>query len=141
MLLNDEILYDWSIDKMVEVKLSQPDDFLKIKETLTRIGIASSKEKKLTQSVHLLHKRGKYYLIHFKEIFCLEGKSSSITLEDVARRNMIISLIADWNLCTVVDPTKIANKATMAGIKVVPYKDKALWELQSKYQLGKKTTK
>lgn len=137
-MMDEEILYDWAPEKMVEIKLGQPDDFLKIKETLTRIGIASKKQKILYQSAHILHKRGKYYIICFKEAFLLDGKKSDITLEDVARRNRIISLLEDWNLCTVVNPINIANQASMSSIKVVPYKDKSQWELKSKYTLGKK---
>jgi hypothetical protein len=138
MIQNEDILYDWSIDKMVEIKLGQPDDFLKIKETLTRIGIASKKEKKLFQTVHILFKREKYYLIHFKEIFNIEGKPSTMTLDDVARRNRIISLIEDWGLCTVVNSDMIVNKASMSSIKVVPYKERSQYTLISKYTLGKK---
>ena len=138
-MIDEEILYDWSQEKMVEVKLGQPDDFLKIKETLTRIGIASKKQKILYQSAHILHKRGKYYIISFKEAFLLDGKKSDITLDDVARRNRIISLLEDWNLCTVVNPISIANQASMSSIKVVPYKEKNDWTLTAKYQLGTKT--
>lgn len=139
MIQNENILYDWSIDKMVEVKLNQPDDFLKIKETLTRIGIASKKDKTLYQTCHILHKRSKYYIISFKEIFNIEGKPSTLTLEDVARRNRIVSLLDDWGLCQVITPDLIANKASMSSIKVVPYREKDTWNLISKYQLGKKT--
>jgi len=138
MKLEDDILYDWSPEKMVEITLGQPDDFLKIKETLTRIGIASKKEKKLYQSTHILSKRGKYYIISFKEAFFLDGKKSDLTLDDVSRRNRIISLLEDWKLCSVVNPVLIANQASMSSIKVVPYKEKKDWELCSKYQLGKK---
>ena len=138
MIQNENILYDWSIDKMVEVKLNQPDDFLKIKETLTRIGIASKKDKTLYQTCHILHKKSKYYIISFKEIFNIEGKPSTLTLEDVARRNRIVSLLDDWGLCQVLDPELIANKASMSSIKVVPYREKDTWTLISKYQLGKK---
>ncbi len=138
MIQNENILYDWSIDKMVEVKLSQPDDFLKIKETLTRIGIASKKDKTLYQTCHILHKRSKYYIISFKEIFNIEGKPSTLTLEDVARRNRIVSLLDDWCLCEVINHELIANKSSMSSIKVVPYREKDAWTLVSKYQLGKK---
>ncbi len=138
MIQNENILYDWSIDKMVEVKLSQPDDFLKIKETLTRIGIASKKDKTLYQTCHILHKRSKYYIISFKEIFNIEGKPSTLTLEDVARRNRIVSLLDDWGLCEVINHELIANKSSMSSIKVVPYREKDAWTLVSKYQLGKK---
>jgi hypothetical protein len=138
MIQNENILYDWSIDKMVEISLGTPDDFLKIKETLTRIGIASKKEKKLTQSCHILHKKGKYYIISFKEIFNIEGKPSTLTLEDVARRNRIVSLLEDWGLCKVINPEMIANKSSMSSIKVVPYKERSSWVLDSKYTLGRK---
>lgn len=138
MIIEDEILYDWSIEKMVEIKLFKPDDFLKIKETLTRIGVASKKQKILYQSAHILFKRGKYYIISFKEAFLLDGKSSDITLDDVARRNRIISLLEDWKLCEVVNPMSIANQASMSAIKVVPYKEKNDWQLVPKYQLGVK---
>ena len=138
MIINDEILYEWAPEKMVEIKLSQPDDFLKIKETLTRIGVASKKQKVLYQSAHILHKRGKYYIISFKEAFLLDGKPSDITLDDVARRNRIIALLEDWKLCEVVNPISIANQASMSAIKVVPYKEKNDWQLIQKYQLGAK---
>lgn len=138
MIINDEILYEWAPEKMVEIKLSQPDDFLKIKETLTRIGVASKKQKVLYQSAHILHKRGKYYIISFKEAFLLDGKPSDITLDDVARRNRIIALLEDWKLCEVVNPILIANQASMSAIKVVPYKEKNDWQLIQKYQIGAK---
>ena len=138
MIINDEILYEWAPEKMVEIKLAQPDDFLKIKETLTRIGVASKKQKVLYQSAHILHKRGKYYIISFKEAFLLDGKPSDITLDDVARRNRIIALLEDWKLCEVVNPISIANQASMSAIKVVPYKEKNDWQLIQKYQLGAK---
>lgn len=137
-MIDEEILYEWSPEKMVEIKLNQPDDFLKIKETLTRIGIASKKQKILYQSAHILHKRGKYYIICFKEAFLLDGKRSDITLEDVARRNRIITLLEDWKLCTVVNPISVANQASMSSIKVVPYREKNEWTLTAKYQLGVK---
>jgi hypothetical protein len=134
----EDILYDWSMEKMVEITLPKPDDFLKIKETLTRIGIASRKDNILTQSCHVLHKRGKYYIISFKEIFAIEGKESTLTLEDVARRNRIIGLLEDWGMCKVVRPEMIVNKASMSSIKVVAYKDRENWTLCSKYTIGKK---
>lgn len=138
MIIDDEILYEWSQDKMVEITLFKPDDFLKIKETLNRIGVASKKQKILYQSAHILHKRGKYYIISFKEAFLLDGKTSDITLDDVARRNRIIALLEDWKLCEVVNPISIANQASMSAIKVVPYKEKKDWQLVEKYQLGVK---
>lgn len=136
--IGDEILYDWTIEKMVEIELAKPDDFLKIKETLTRVGIASAKTQTLYQTANILHKRGKYYIIHFKEIFLIEGRTSTLTLTDVARRNRIISLLVDWGLCKVVDPNSIATKADMGMIKVVAHRDKANWEFVSKYQIGKR---
>lgn len=135
---NDEILYDWDKTKMVEVTLAFPDDFLKIRETLTRIGIASKKDRRLYQTAHILHKRGKYYIIHFKEIFALEGKDSTLTLEDVSRRNRIVTLLADWKLCTILNEELTLNKASMSSIKVVPYKEKNQWILIEKYRLGRK---
>lgn len=137
-MIENEILYDWSIDKMIEITLTKPDDFLKIKETLTRIGIASKKQKVLVQSCHILHKKGKYYIVHFKECFLLDGKQSDMTLEDVARRNKIIALLADWKLCNVVTPTMVGNQAAMSSIKVVSHKERAEWTLISKFRLGKK---
>jgi hypothetical protein len=137
-VIDGEILYDWAVEKMVEITLNRPDDFLKIKETLTRVGVASAKNKTLYQTANILHKRGKYYIIHFKEIFLLEGRTSTLTLEDVARRNMIVSLLVDWGLCKLVDPNSNATKAEMSSIKVVPYKERTEWNLVSKYTLGKK---
>ena len=135
---NDSILYDWAIEKMIEIRLEKPDDFLKVKETLTRIGIASQKEKTLYQTCHILFKRGKYYIIHFKEIFNIEGKVSTLTLDDVARRNRIAALLEDWGLCKVVNPEMLVSQATMAAIKVVPYKEKSSWKFIEKYALGKR---
>lgn len=133
-----DVIYEWSKDKMIEITLAKPDDFLKIKETLTRIGISSKKEKKLYQTCNILHKRGRYYIVHFKEIFLLDGKESNLTLEDVTRRNKIVSLLQEWKLLTVVDNSAIVNQSTMSAIKIVPYREKKDWELISKYQLGKK---
>jgi hypothetical protein len=138
MIIGDEILYDWTIEKMVEIELAKPDDFLKIKETLTRVGIASAKNHTLYQTANILHKRGKYYIIHFKEIFLLEGRKSTLTLNDVARRNRIISLLADWGLCKVVEPNSIATKSDMGSIKVVAHRDKDQWTFVTKYHLGKR---
>jgi Bacteriophage translational regulator len=138
MTLDADILYDWAPEKMVEITLGHPDDFLKIKETLTRIGIASKKQKTLYQSAHILHKKGRYYIISFKEAFLLDGRPSDITLEDVARRNRIITLLEDWKLCSIVNPQSVANQASMSSIKVVPFKEKHEWTLCAKYQLGVK---
>lgn len=127
-----------SVDTMVEVRLTKEDDFLKIKETLTRVGVASERTKTLYQSCHILHKRGRYYITHFKEMFALDGKPTSLDEEDVQRRNTIIQLLADWGLLTVVDPSKIADVAPMRLVKVIPFKEKDQWQLVAKYRIGKK---
>ena len=137
-MINDDILYDWSQDKMIEIQLGSPDDFLKIKETLTRIGIASKKTKMLYQTAHILHKKNKYYIVHFKELFLLDQKQSDITLDDVSRRNRIIALLSDWKLCTVVVPETIANQSSMSTIKIVTYQEKPDWTLVEKYHVGRK---
>ena len=129
---------NWSQDKMIEVKLNEPDDFLKVRETLTRIGVASRKEKKLYQSYHILHKQGKYYIVHFKELFALDGKFANLTVNDVQRRNRITRLLADWGLISVVKEDDIQDIAPLNQIKVLPYKDKSLWTLEQKYNIGKK---
>ena len=129
---------NWSQDKMVEVKLNEPDDILKVRETLTRIGVASRKEKKLYQSCHILHKQGKYYIVHFKELFALDGKYANLTLNDVQRRNRIARLLADWGLISVVNNESITDIAPLNQIKVLPYKDKNEWTLEQKYNIGKK---
>ena len=128
----------WSQEKMIEVRLNEPDDFLKVRETLTRIGVASRKEKKLYQSCHILHKQGKYYIVHFKELFALDGKRANITVNDVQRRNRIIQLLLDWGLVTVVDTTKVTDIAPLNQIKVLAYKEKNEWELETKYNIGKR---
>ena len=133
-----ESLVDWSQDQMVQIILSEPDDFLKVRETLTRIGVASRKEKKLYQSCHILHKQGKYYIVHFKELFALDGKHANLTVNDVQRRNTITQLIADWGLITPVDSTKIQNVAPLNQIKVLAFKDKGDWIHEPKYNIGKK---
>ena len=130
----------WSQDQMVEVLLNEPDDFLKVRETLTRIGVASRKEKKLYQSCHILHKQGKYYIVHFKELFALDGKSANLSLNDVQRRNRIIQLLSDWGLITIKAPDTIVDVAPLSQIKVLSYKDKGGWNLESKYNIGKKKT-
>ena len=129
---------NWSPDMMVEVLLNEPDDFLKVRETLTRIGVASRKEKKLYQSCHILHKQGKYYLVHFKELFALDGKYANLTVNDVQRRNRISRLLADWGLIHVVSEDSIQDIAPLNQIKVLPYKDKGEWILEQKYNIGKK---
>ncbi len=129
--------YQWSPDKMVEILLSEPDDFLKVRETLTRIGVASRKEKKLYQSCHILHKQGKYFIVHFKELFALDGKRANLSVNDVQRRNRIIQLLSDWGLVTTVvdEPLDIAP---LNQIKVISYKEKGNWTLETKYNIGKK---
>ena len=128
----------WSQDQMVEVILNEPDDFLKVRETLTRIGVASRKEKKIYQSCHILHKQGKYYIVHFKELFALDGKHANLTVNDVQRRNRIVNLISDWGLVTMVKPDSVTDVAPLNQIKVLSYKDKDDWTLENKYNIGKK---
>ena len=131
---------NWSQDQMVEVLLNEPDDFLKVRETLTRIGVASRKEKKLYQSCHILHKQGKYYIVHFKELFALDGKHANLTSNDVQRRNRITRLLADWGLISVVKQESVTDIAPLNQIKVLAYKDKGDWALETKYNIGKKKT-
>ena len=128
----------WSQDQMVEVTLNEPDDFLKVRETLTRIGVASRKEKKLYQSCHILHKQGRYYIVHFKELFALDGKPANLTVNDVQRRNRIARLLADWGLIGVVKADSVTDIAPLNQIKVLSYKDKGDWMLEQKYNIGKK---
>ena len=130
--------YLWSPEKMMEVLLSEPDDFLKVRETLTRIGVASRKEKKLYQSCHILHKQGKYYIVHFKELFALDGKKANLSINDVQRRNRIIQLLSDWGLVTLKDAELVTDIAPLNQIKVISYKDKSNWILETKYNIGKK---
>lgn len=128
-----------TVENLVEVKLNEDQDFLKIKETLTRIGVSSRKEKKLFQSCHILHKKNKYYLVHFKELFALDGKKTDISKEDIARRNTIIHLLSEWGLLTIVNPNMIKEpRLSIAQIKIVPFKEKNEWELVAKYTIGKK---
>ena len=129
----------WSQDQMVEIILNEPDDFLKIRETLTRIGVASRKEKKLYQSCHILHKQGRYFIVHFKELFALDGKHANLTVNDVQRRNRIVRLLLDWKLLSIVDEESILDIAPLNQIKVLAYKDKTEWILEQKYNIGKKT--
>ena len=128
----------WTKDDMVEVQLKEPDDFLKVRETLTRIGVASRKDKTLFQSCHILHKQGKYYITHFKELFALDGKTSTLSENDIQRRNTIALLLQDWNLIDVVNTTLVENKAPLSQIKVLPFKEKNEWNLVAKYNIGKK---
>ena len=132
---------DWSQDQMVEVLLNEPDDFLKVRETLTRIGVASRKEKKLYQSCHILHKQGRYFIVHFKELFALDGKRANLTVNDVQRRNRITRLLADWGLISDVSPDSVEDIAPLNQIKVLAYKDKSQWSLETKYNIGSKKGK
>ena len=131
----------WNPDQMVEVTLNEPDDFLKVRETLTRIGVASRKEKKIYQSCHILHKQGRYFLVHFKELFALDGKHANLTINDVQRRNRIAQLLADWGLVGVVDAIRIQDIAPLNQIKVLSFKDKGDWILETKYNIGAKKKK
>jgi hypothetical protein len=133
-----EIKVEWDPSMMIEIMLSEPDDFLKVRETLTRIGVASRKEKKLYQSAHILHKQGKYYITHFKELFALDGKFANLTLNDIQRRNRIIKLLSDWGLINVINPENVVDIAPLNQIKVLPYKEKSEWILEQKYSIGKK---
>ena len=136
--MNGETEVSWKQSDMVEVLLKEPDDFLKVRETLTRIGVASRKEKKIYQSCHILHKQGKYYIVHFKELFALDGKHTNITENDVQRRNRISQLLSDWGLVSIVDADGLGELAPLNQIKVISFKDKANWTLESKYNIGKK---
>ena len=129
----------WGIEDMLEVSLKEPDDFLKVRETLSRIGVASRKEKKLFQSCHILHKQGKYYIVHFKELFALDGKETNISENDVARRNTITQLLADWGLVSIIGINEL--KAPLSQIKVISFKEKSEWILETKYNIGKNIEK
>mgnify|MGYP001250817542 FL=1 len=131
----------WAPDQMVEIVLGEPDDFLKVRETLTRIGVASRKEKKIYQSCHILHKQGKYYLVHFKELFALDGKHANLTQNDVQRRNRIAQLLTDWGLVSIVNVDKVKDIAPLNQIKVLSFKDKGDWILETKYNIGSKKKK
>jgi|TARA_R110000851_G_scaffold47918_1_gene116217 hypothetical protein len=127
------------VDKMIEVKLAEEDDFLKVRETLTRIGVASRKNNTLFQSCHILHKQGRYYIVHFKELFALDGKPFDFTQEDTGRRNSITKLLSDWGLVTLVSPEKIKEPTVpISRIKIIPFGEKSQWELVTKYNIGKK---
>ena len=127
------------LDSLVEVKLANEDDFLKVRETLTRIGVASKKDQKLYQSCHILHKQGRYYIVHFKELFALDGKPTNISEDDLSRRNTIANLMAEWGLVTLIDPSKSKEPvAPLSQIKVLAYKEKDEWELVAKYNIGRK---
>ena len=128
----------WNRNEMVEVNLKEPDDFLKVRETLTRIGVASRKERTLYQSCHILHKKGQYYIVHFKELFALDGKKANLSENDLQRRNRIIKLLSDWGLVEIVKESSIKDAAPLSQIKVIAYKEKSEWSLESKYNIGKK---
>ena len=132
---------NWSSDQMIEISLSEPDDFLKVRETLTRIGVASRKEKKIYQSCHILHKQGRYFIVHFKELFALDGKHANLTQNDVQRRNRIVQLLVDWGLVEILNADKIQDIAPLNQIKVLSYKDKGDWILETKYNIGSKKKK
>lgn len=121
---------------MLEVTLNEPDDFLKVRETLTRIGVASRKDNKLFQSCHILHKQGRYFIVHFKELFMLDGKPATLVDNDIHRRNTIATLLSDWGLITIANPAQVADKAAMRQIKIISHKDKDNWDLQPKYDIG-----
>tara|TARA_R100001460_G_scaffold49708_1_gene87904 strand:- start:724 stop:1155 length:432 start_codon:yes stop_codon:yes gene_type:complete len=132
---------NWSSDQMIEISLGEPDDFLKVRETLTRIGVASRKEKKIYQSCHILHKQGRYFIVHFKELFALDGKHANLTQNDVQRRNRIVQLLVDWGLVEILNADKIQDIAPLNQIKVLSYKDKGDWILETKYNIGSKKKK
>ena len=130
------IYYDWTPESMLEVLLPEPDNFLKVRETLTRIGVASKKDKTLYQSCHILHKQGRYFIVHFKELFALDGKEANIFTNDIERRNTITKLLQDWGLLEMVNPAMAVAQASLSQIKVVSFKEKPEWELVAKYSLG-----
>lgn len=132
---------NWTASEMVEVSLNQPDDFLKIRETLTRIGVASRTENKLFQSCHILHKQGKYYIVHFKELFLLDGKESNLSENDVMRRNKIANLLSEWGLLSILDEHKVEESSSISQIKIIPYREKNDWTLVPKYSIGSKKDK
>ena len=138
--MNGELEIQWKQSDMVEVTLNEPDDFLKVRETLTRIGVASRKEKKIYQSCHILHKQGKYYIVHFKELFALDGKNTNLSLNDIQRRNRIVQLLLDWGLVSTnsISKEKISDLAPLNQIKVLSFKEKNDWTLESKYNIGRK---
>lgn len=137
-MTSDVVYYDWTPDSMLEVTLPTPDNFLKIKETLTRIGVASKKDKKLFQSAHILHKQGRYFIVHFKELFILDNKDSNITVGDIERRNAIANLLDEWGLLKVVSKTSTNTQSVLSQIKIVSFKEKGEWELVPKYNIGQK---
>ena len=138
--MNGDTDIKWKQTDMVEVTLGEPDDFLKVRETLTRIGVASRKERKIYQSCHILHKQGKYFIVHFKELFALDGKNTNLSINDLQRRNRIVQLLLDWGLVSIVEESKekISDLAPLNQIKVLSFKEKNEWRLESKYNIGRK---
>ena len=136
--MEENSIVEWNPSEMLEVVLNEPDDFLKVRETLTRIGVASRKDKKLYQSCHILHKQGRYFIVHFKELFLLDGKKSNLEVNDVARRNTIAQLMSDWGLLTVENREKMKPLAPLRQIKIISFKEKNEWELCPKYNIGNK---
>jgi len=136
-----DIQIEWTPAMMLEVNLNEPDDFLKVRETLTRIGVASRKENKLFQSCHILHKQGRYFIVHFKELFLLDGKPSNLVENDLKRRNTIVTLLSDWGLVEPVNPEQLNDTAPLRQIKIISYRDKDNWELQPKYNIGNSSRK
>ena len=134
----NELDNSWHPENMLEVQLKEPDDFLKVRETLTRIGVASRKDKKLFQSCHILHKQGRYFIVHFKELFALDGKEANLTDNDIERRNTIAQLLGDWGLIAIINDTVAEKRAPLSQIKVLSFKEKGEWDLQAKYNIGKK---
>ena len=136
--MEENNLIQWTPSSMLEITLNEPDDFLKVRETLTRIGVASRKEQKLFQSCHILHKQGRYFIVHFKELFLLDGKKSNLEENDIARRNTSAQLMSDWGLITIENGTVVEPLAPMRQIKIIPYREKQEWELCPKYNIGSK---
>ena len=136
--MEEQALVEWSPASMLEITLSEPDDFLKVRETLTRIGVASRKDKKLFQSCHILHKQGRYFIVHFKELFLLDGKKANLEENDVARRNTITTLMSDWGLVEIQNTEEAELLAPLRQIKIIPFKEKDQWELCPKYNIGNK---
>jgi hypothetical protein len=135
--MDEQIKIDWTPSNMLEVLLNEPDDFLKIKETLTRIGVSSKRDTNtLYQSCHILHKQGRYFIVHFKELFMLDGKPSNFTEDDISRRNTITTLLSDWGLLTIVDQSQAEPKTSLRQIKIISHRDKSEWNLESKYSIG-----
>ena len=132
----NELDNSWHPEKMLEVQLKEPDDFLKVRETLTRIGVASRKDKKLFQSCHILHKQGRYFIVHFKELFMLDGKPSTFTYDDTCRRNTITLLLSDWGLLEIVNKNQAKDTTSLKQIKIISHRDKFNWDLRSKYSIG-----